>query len=174
MDQPPGGPMHGTLPHQGGGTSMETRDTYTFINREIRNKLPIIYGHWILKENKTAKEELHSLLDVLMNKHDIPMFLALFDHVIPQITRDKWNSIFPKRSQWEIMEITKKLWEMEQEAKEKFKPGPAEQFKAFIMHNIPSHLKASAAGTSPSHEQHLCALLESLHSRISALEARLK
>jgi hypothetical protein len=39
------------------------------------------------------------------------------------------------------------------------------------MQNLPKHLRASAAETS-SHEQHLCALLESLHSRISALEER--
>jgi hypothetical protein len=113
------------------------------------------------------------LLEVLRNEKDIPMFLGLFDSVIPQITEQLWKHIFRGRSEGEITGIATNHWRLEQEAKDKGKPRPSVQFKTFIMQNLPIHLKASAAETSSSHEQHLCALLESLHSRISALEARL-
>jgi hypothetical protein len=45
---------HGNTPHQVGGTQMETSDNYTFINSEIRNKVPIIYSHWISKKYKSG------------------------------------------------------------------------------------------------------------------------
>ncbi len=166
--------MHGTLHHQGHGASMETSDKYTHINREIRHKLPIIYSHWISQDYKSAKKELLLLLEVLMNKQDIPMFLGLFDSVIPQITEQSWKHIFQGGSEEEIRGIVNKHWRRERDARDRGKPMPSDQFKTFIMQNLPIRLQASSVETSSSHEQHLCALLESLHSRISALEARLK
>ncbi len=164
--------MHGTLHHQGHGASMETSDKYTHINREIRHKLPIIYSHWISEDYKSARDELHLLLEVLRNEKDIPMFLGLFDSVIPQITEQSWKHIFQGRSEEKNRGIENKHRKREKEAIDNARPMPSVQFKKFIMQNLPKHLRASAAETSSSHEQHLCALLESLHSRISALEAR--
>ncbi len=48
-----------------------------------------------------------------------------------------------------------------------------QEFTLFLRRNLPLHLQSSCI-TQQQHTQHLCALLESLHSRISALEARLK
>ncbi len=48
-----------------------------------------------------------------------------------------------------------------------------DRLKRFLLDNVPRGLRSPYI-TQPQHTQHLCALLESLHSRISALEARLK
>jgi hypothetical protein len=45
------------------------------------------------------------------------------------------------------------------------------RLKRFLLDNVPRDLRSPYI-TQPQHTQHLCALLESLHSRISALEAR--
>ena len=163
MDLPPGGPLqHGNSP-QARGTSTETSDNYIFIDREIKYKLPIIYSHWILKDFKTAAEELRSLLQSTQ-KRDISMFLALFDAVIPYITPETWYAICPSNSRGGYLDISNEHRNMDAETQ---KPTPSAQFKTFIMHNLPQHLKA-CADLSPQN-QHLCALLESLHARLSAL-----